>query len=267
MKFYLIAFILVAPLVLSLEARGAGERIEDHKSPLVILPPIEWPSADVNSPKVQEYFNSVLSPRKRKEYFNGVLSSRERQEYFNSVLSSPTAQVYFKGVLETSGFIFLKYLDRTPEFEQQFSDFRQCAENNRNRSWPIAGWFEDYSPDTNAAFPLIRATIPFLCEKYVGMGNGGRSPIDLVTKQEWQDYNAVERKFYVSAYIETVLEYMVLFQENGLLPQDNRVNSLVQCITDNGVEKIVQEVGDTEVETNYPMPWTVSKAVENVCAG
>lgn len=106
-----------------------------------------------------------------------------------------------------------------------------------------------------------------LCDEYGGKGDGGWTPIDLATKQEWRNYSAVERKFYVGAYIETALEATVLLQENGLLPKDGRLNSLVQCITDNGLEKILETLEDTEIEAQFPMPWTVSKAIDSVCDG
>ncbi len=228
LRLFLIAFTLAAPLVLSFGALGAAKSMKDYKSPLVVLPPIEWVGTDVNSPK---------------------------------------AQAYFHGVLETFGFFLLMNFARNPENEQHFSDYRQCAENNRNRDWQISNWLKGYDTNTSIAFRLIRLDIGYVCGEHEGKSNGGWGPLEVVSKREWQDYNAVERKFYVGGYIETALEATVLLQENDLIPKDGRVNSLVQCITNNGVEKILETLEETDVEAQFPMPWTISKAVGSVCEG
>ena len=252
MKYCLVALMLVASLGLSFEAHGAAKSMKDYKSPLVVLPPIEWTGSDPRSREVQQYFSG--------------LSRRGRQEYFRSIINSPKAQAYFHGVMETFDFFFLTYLPRTPESAQHSSDARQCAEDNRNRNWEISGWLRGNRPKKAAAFGVI-IEIVFFCEGYAGKGNGVFAPVELVSKREWQDYSAVERKFYVSAYIETVLDSMTFFLAEHLPPPEGRVDSLVQCIADNGVEKIIEKLDEIEVEMQFPMPWTISKAVDSVCAG
>ena len=148
---------LVASLSLSFETHGAEKSLEGYKSPLVLLPPIEWAGGDGSSPKEQAYFH---------------------------------------GVLETYGFFLFGYWARVPELEQQFSDYRQCVEDNRNRNWMLSGWLFGESLEASAAAQLVRETIPLVCGEYAGKGNGGWNPPRIVSKREWQDYSGVERKFW-----------------------------------------------------------------------
>ena len=67
--------------------------------------------------------------------------------------------------------------------------------------------------------------------------------------------------FYVSAYIETGLELMVLSHQN------EDVNLLTQCMKNKGIDKVLEKLGEIEIEWQYPMPWTVSKALGTVCKG
>jgi len=196
--------------------------LEGYKSPFVILPPIEWAGGDGSSPKEQAYFH---------------------------------------GALETYGFILYGYWPRTPEFEQQFSDFRKCTEDNKRRSWPLSGWLFGTSLDASAAAQLIREMIPIACREYAGKGNGGWEPPRIVSKEGWEGYGDVERRFYVSAYIETALELMVLMEQN----EDIAV--FTQCMKSKGIDEVLKRLGDMEVEWQFPMPWTISTAVGSTCLG
>ena len=153
------------------------------------------------------------------------------------------------------------YGTRDPKLEQQFSDYRQCVEDNQNRSWPLFGWLWGESLEASAAAQLVRQTIPLVCREYAGKGNGGWNPPRIVSKREWQGYSDVERMFYVSAYIETGLELMVLSHQN------EDVNLLTQCMKNKGIDKVLEKLGEIEIEWQYPMPWTVSKALGTVCKG
>ena len=143
MKFWLVALMLVASLGLSFEAHGAAKSMKDYKSPLVVLPPIEWTGSDP---------------------------------------SSPGAQAYLHGVVETFGYFLFMNWTRTPENEQHFSDYRQCAENNRNRNWQISDWLKGYDPNRSAALGLIRLEIGYICQEHEGKGNGGWDPLEVVTE-------------------------------------------------------------------------------------
>lgn len=204
------------------EAGGSDKSLEGYKSPFVILPPIEWAGGDGSSPKEQAYFH---------------------------------------GVLETYGFILYGVWPRVAEAEQQFSDYRQCAEDNRDRGWPLTVWISGTALEASMAAQMVRRFIPLVCQEYVKKGSGGWKPPRIVGKEDWQGYGDIERKFYVSAYIETAAELMVLMQ------QTEDVSILTKCMKDGGIDKVLEKLRSVEVEWQYPMPWTVSKSVGSVCKG
>jgi hypothetical protein len=201
---------------------GAEKSLDGYKSPFVILPPIEWADGDGGSPEEQAYFH---------------------------------------GALETYGFNLYGYWARTPELEQQFSDFRKCIEDNQHHSWPLFGWLWGTSLEASAAAQLVRESIPLTCQEYAGKGNGGWNPPHIVSKEKWQGYSDAERKFYVSAYIETALELMVLKE------QKEDIALLTQCMKSKGIDKVLESIEDVEVEWQFPMPWTISTAVGSACKG
>jgi hypothetical protein len=178
--------LLVGPITIVLTGRvvGADTGLDGYRSPFVILPPIEWAGGDGSSPK---------------------------------------EQAYFRGTLETYAFILYGYWPRNAELEQQFSDFRTCIEENQHRQWPLFGWFFGKSLEASAAAQLVRESIPLACREYAGQGAGGWEPPHIVSKKEWLSYGSLERKFYVSAYIETSAELAVL------MGQDQDVALLTQC--------------------------------------
>jgi len=156
---------------------------------------------------------------------------------------------------------------RTPEFEQQYSDFRHCAVTLRNDRWHISSWFTDISPDRSLAFELITAGFAFGCDQFGGDGDGQWVPLDLGIQLDWPVYSQVQRKFYVAAHIETMIESISVSQQNGKIPQSDRATLLMQCTTNGGFEKILAKLEDIEVDAKLPLPWTISKAVKSVCDG
>lgn len=222
MQYRLKALVLAAALAVSTEAYGADKGLQGYKSPLVMLPPIEWAGGDGSSPKEQAYFH---------------------------------------GALETYGFILYAHWAQTPETEQQYSDFRKCVEDDPQRRWPLSGWLFGTSLEASAAAQLVRESVPLVCREYAGRGSGGWDPPRIVSKEEWQAYSDTERKFYVSAYVETALELMVLMERK------EDIALLTQCMESKGINTVLAKLAAMEVEWQYPMPWTVSTAVGATCKG
>jgi len=204
------------------EACGADSLLKGYRSPIVVLPPIEWPDGDGNSPEEQAYFH---------------------------------------GVLETYGFVLFSFWPRVAEYEQQFSDYRRCVEDNKDRHWQLFGWLWGESLEASAAAQMIRETIPLVCQEYAGKGKGGWKPPQSIGKREWQSYSSIERTFYISAYVETAVELMVLMQRS------EDVTMMTRCMKERGLGRVLEEVERIDVEWQYPMPWTISRAVGNSCKG
>ena len=249
----LFALVLITAFSLVVDVRAANVNFETYKSPLVLLLPIEWTGLDFSSRKEREKFTA--------------LSRYERQTFLRDVEISPRGQAYFHGVMETFAFFLFTNSARTPEIEQQYSDFRQCAVTQRNDRWYISSWFTSNPPHRTLAFELITLGFAFGCDAFGGDGDGRWIPLDLGIQLEWRDYNQVQRKFYIAAYIETMIESISVFQQNGKIPQSDRAELLIQCITNAGFEKILEKLEGIEVDTKLPLPWTISKAVESVCEG
>ncbi len=87
------------------------------------------------------------------------------------------------------------------------------------------------------------------------------NPPRLVTKEEWLSYGDTERKFYVSAYVETALELAVL------MDQKEDVAKLTRCMKNKGIDKVLERLTVMEMEWQFPMPWSISTAVGATCKG
>lgn len=203
-------------------AFGGSKSLEGYNSPLIVLPLIEWDDFEGNSPEHQAYFH---------------------------------------GALETYGYILYGYWPRTPKHEQEFSAYRKCVEENHSsNNWRL-GWVWGKYLKSSVAAQLVRRNIPNVCHTYAGKGDGEWNPPRVVGKQEWKGYTANERKFYVSAYIETTLELAVLMQ------RDQDVSLMTQCMEDKGVNKVLDTLKEIQIEWQYPMPWSVARALGSVCKG
>ena len=99
-----------------LEVNGKNTKLDGYRSPILILPSFDWPEGDGRSTQEQAYFHSVL---------------------------------------ETYGFILYGAWPRVPKFEQQFSDIRLCVDKNKDRKWPLFGWFFAKSSKASAAAQMI----------------------------------------------------------------------------------------------------------------
>jgi len=194
--------------------------IDGYQSPVLILPLLEWPGED----------------------------------------GSASAELaYFHGVWETYGFIMYGAWPRIAKAEQSFSDYRQCAEENKDRRWTFTGWLFATALKSSAAAQLVRNLIPLVCQHFAGKGHGGWQPPRIVDKKTWLNYSDIERKFYVAAFMETGVELMVLGQK----PED--VARMVRCVKAGGVEKVLKALRNIKVKWQHPMPWTVAEAVGQTC--
>lgn len=207
-------------LVVPLNQTFAANGADEYKSPFVLLPPIEWAGGDGSSPKEQAYFH---------------------------------------GVLETYGFTIYGLWPRTAEAEQQFSDFRQCIQENIDRKWPLLDWAFGKGLDASAAAQMIRNSIPMVCNDYAGKGVSGWNPPRITRKSDWQAYDEEEQKFYVAAFIETAMELAVLQK------QAEDVALLTECMKKRGLENVLSALKAIDVEWQYPMPWTISRAMGKAC--
>jgi hypothetical protein len=211
---------IIAGILFLTSCNSAAAQSETHKSPFVLLPPIEWANDDASSSKEKAYFN---------------------------------------GVLETYGFTLYALWPRNAKYEQQFSDFRQCVEQNADRNWPLLDWIFGKNLNASVASTMIRKNIPIACKDFVGKGDGGWSPPRIVSKSDWQAYGKEERKFYVAAFIEAATEFAVLQEQ-----QDN-ISLLTECMKDGGLDKVLNNLKAVEMEWKHPMPWTLSKALGKTC--
>jgi hypothetical protein len=148
---------------------------------------------------------------------------------------------------------------RVAKAEQAFSDYRQCVEKNKDRKWILTGWIFATALKASATAQLVRNLIPLVCQDYAGKGRGGWQPPRIVDKKTWLNYSDIERKFYVSAFMETGAELMVLMRKTEDVAQ------MARCAKEGGVEKVLKALRNIKVKWQHPMPWTIAEAVGGVC--
>jgi hypothetical protein len=98
-----------------------------------------------------------------------------------------------------------------------------------------------------------------ICKKYTGKGDGQWKPVQLVSSIEWKNFAPKDREVYAIAYAET--GDLMLRRTK----QDSKANKLENCMKNGGDKRFFTAANNISVETQYPMPWSLARALGSTC--
>jgi hypothetical protein len=173
-------------------------------------------------------------------------------------LSDSQQELYVKGFLETLSFMAYGSAPRDQKDAQRFSDWTACAEHEPAKSWTGMYDWQFGKLQASGAWQCFKAS-SMICEKYTGKGDGRWKPIQLVSTSEWKRFTPQDKEVYAIAYAETA-DLM-----SRLTKQDTNANKLENCVKHGGDQRFFSAAKEISVETQYPMPWSVSRALGNTC--
>ena len=173
-------------------------------------------------------------------------------------LSEKQQELYVKGFLETFSFFVYGISTKDKESGQKFSDMTACAEYEPAKRWTqMPDWL----------FGDLKATVAsqcfknsgYICQKYIGKGDGKWKPIQLVSANEWSQLSPEDKEIYGTAYLETA-DVM-----SRKAKQDKNVEHLENCIKNGGDARFLAAVQSIPIESENPMPWSVAHALGKAC--
>jgi hypothetical protein len=165
--------------------------------------------------------------------------------------------IYVKGYLETVSFFMYGHSERTDRAVSAFSDWTACAKQDVDR-WSPLGWLITGEVDRSAATQFNEMG-SVICKDFIGRGDKTWRPVRLISKEDWVRFSQEQKAIYVISYVETF--DAVMRRVKG----DEHLRRLDACLGERGIEGIIAEVDSIDIEWQYPMPWSVSRAVGKAC--
>lgn len=173
-------------------------------------------------------------------------------------LSDQQQQLYVMAFLKTLSFFLYGVSPRNKEIAQSFSDLTACAEHEPAKRWTIM---------TDWLFGDMKATVAsqcfknsgYLCQKYKGKGDMKWNPVQLISANEWSTLSPEDKEIYALAYVETEDVMAHRARDNA------NVQLLESCVKNGGKERFIDTAKTISVESEYPLPWSISRAFGKAC--
>jgi hypothetical protein len=176
-------------------------------------------------------------------------------EYKWASLTEHQREIYIRGFLETVSFAL--YGQAQPGNEQAFSDWTLCAERQPLSRWATLGWGLGKLDQTAAAqFFDVASTA---CRDSANKGDKKLRPVWLLKPAEWKSFSIHDRAIYLMAYVET---FFAGFQQAKDTANERKLDI---CIAKVGIEGLISSMEQTKIEWQYPLPWSVSRALGTAC--
>ncbi len=158
---------------------------------------------------------------------------------------------------------FILYSHSQKDDEQHaktFSDWTLCAQGQRLCSWQTFDWvLRGKTEETGAA--QFYDLAPIVCKDLVGKGDKTWRTVWLVKPAEWKSLSLHDRAIYLMAYVETVFAATRRAKDTG------NERKLDICIASVGIEGLISSMEQTKIEWQFPLPWSVSRALGTACKG
>ena len=100
---------------------------------------------------------------------------------------------------------------------------------------------------------------PLVCKESVGKGDQKWRSVWLVKPAEWRSLSLRDRAIYLMAYAETV------FETTRRRKDAANERKLDICIASAGIEGLISSMEQTRIEWQFPLPWSVSRAMGATC--
>ena len=164
-----------------------------------------------------------------------------------------------KGFLETVSFILYSHSRREDAgHSKTFSDWTTCAERHALSSWQTLDWTIRRETQKTVAAQFYDLA-PLVCEDSVGKGDRKGRIVWLLKEAEWKALSLHDRAVYLMAYVETV------FVATQRAKDAMNERKLDICLASVGIEGLISSMEQTKVEWQFPLPWSVSRALGATC--
>jgi hypothetical protein len=167
--------------------------------------------------------------------------------------------IYIRGFLETVAFIVYSHSRPGNEHDAQIlSDWTQCAERQPLSSWQTYDWAIRGELDKTVAAQFYDLG-SIVCKDVAGKGDKKGRMLWLLKPAEWKSLSLRERAIYLMAYVETV------FAATRRTKDAANERKLDICIASAGIEGLISSMEQTKIEWQYPLPWSVARALGATC--
>lgn len=182
-------------------------------------------------------------------------------EYKWAALAERQREIYVKGFLETVSFILYSHSRQDDEqHAKTFSDWTACAERQPLSSWQTLDWNIRGELDKTVAAQFYDIG-PIVCKEFVGKGDKKWRTVWLLKPAEWKLLPLHDRAIYLMAYVETTF---ITTRRAKDAPNERKLDI---CIARAGIEGLISSMEQTKIEWQFPLPWSVSRALGATCKG
>lgn len=175
-------------------------------------------------------------------------------------LTERQREIYTRGFLETASFVMYGHSQKGDEQHAKgFSDWTLCAERQTFSSWQTHDW--DFGKTEQTVAAQFYDLAPIVCKIFVGKGDKRWRTVWLLKSEEWRSMSLYDRAIYLMAYAETV--YAATHRTKDAATE----RKLDICIASIGIEGLLSSMEQTKIEWQFPLPWSVSRALGRACEG
>lgn len=180
-------------------------------------------------------------------------------DYKWASLTERQRDIYVKGFLETVSFILYSHSQKdNPEQAQTYSDWTACVERRPLSSWQTLEWMIEGKTDRTVAVQFFDSG-SIVCKDFVAKGDKKWRSVWLLKPAEWKSLSLHDRAVYLMAYVETV------FVAAQRAKDAAKERNLDICVASAGIEGLISSMEQTKIEWQFPLPWSVSRALGATC--
>ena len=174
-------------------------------------------------------------------------------------LTEGQRSIYVKGYLETVSFaLYGSSRKDNQDHAQIFSDWTACAERQPLSAWRTLDWMLKGQLDKTVAAQFYDIA-SIVCKDVVGKGDKSWRAVWLLKPAEWRSLSLHDRAIYLMAYVETVF---LLTQREKDSANERHLDI---CVASAGIEGFMSSMEQTKIEWQFPLPWSVSRAMGATC--
>ena len=189
----------------------------------------------------------------------GKREPRLMSSYKWASLTEQQRDIYVKSFLETVSFILYSHSRKDNQQQAQvYSDWTACAERKPLSAWKPLEWMVEGKLERTVSAQLFDSAAA-VCKDFVGKGDAKWRSVWLLKPADWKALSIHDRALYLMAYFETVF-----FSAQRAKDAANE-RKLDICVASAGIEGLISSMERTQVEWQFPMPWTVSRVLGATC--
>jgi hypothetical protein len=189
----------------------------------------------------------------------GKREPRLMSSYKWASLTERQRDIYVKGFLETVSFILYSHSRKDNQQQAQtYSDWTACAERKPLSAWQTLEWMIEGKLERTVAAQFFDSAAG-VCKDFVGKGDMKWRSVWLLKPAEWKTLSLHDRAVYLMAYFETVF----LTAQRAKDTANER--KLDICVASAGIEGLISSMERTQIEWQFPLPWSVSRVLGATC--